>query len=179
MADVFVWSCCEPFVGIICACLPTYGPLFSRFRWFKGSSGRSNQPPSGGNLSGGKDLITIGGSRMTMPMANNKTNKNKSKGWSMLSKGDNLMSVKSSQQTSSAFRTRPDEDEIELTATIQGGKMHVDHMNQQEHHQEGYSGNVDGSARSTTQNSDSDGADDKNMQVRVQRDMSWQVEYRK
>lgn len=33
MAQVFIWSCCEPFVGIICACLPTYGPLLRR--WWK------------------------------------------------------------------------------------------------------------------------------------------------
>ncbi|KAK0746050.1 hypothetical protein B0T18DRAFT_464677 [Schizothecium vesticola] len=27
MSKVFIWSCCEPFVGIVCACLPTYAPL--------------------------------------------------------------------------------------------------------------------------------------------------------
>lgn len=27
MGAVFVWSCVEPFVGIFCACLPTYPPL--------------------------------------------------------------------------------------------------------------------------------------------------------
>lgn len=31
MAEVFIWSCCEPFVGIVCACLPTYAPLFRRW----------------------------------------------------------------------------------------------------------------------------------------------------
>ncbi|KAK4221414.1 hypothetical protein QBC38DRAFT_540152 [Podospora fimiseda] len=27
MSQVFIWSCYEPFIGIVCACLPTYGPL--------------------------------------------------------------------------------------------------------------------------------------------------------
>lgn len=36
MAQVFIWSCCEPFVGIICSCLPTYGPLLRR--WWKTAS---------------------------------------------------------------------------------------------------------------------------------------------
>lgn len=30
MAKVFVWSCCEPFIGIVCACLPAYAPLVRR-----------------------------------------------------------------------------------------------------------------------------------------------------
>ncbi|KAK4120433.1 hypothetical protein N657DRAFT_579513 [Parathielavia appendiculata] len=30
MAKVFIWSCCEPFIGIVCACLPTYAPLVRR-----------------------------------------------------------------------------------------------------------------------------------------------------
>ncbi|KEY74717.1 hypothetical protein S7711_05466 [Stachybotrys chartarum IBT 7711] len=32
MSNVFIWSCCEPFVGIVCACLPTYAPLVRRGR---------------------------------------------------------------------------------------------------------------------------------------------------
>ncbi|KAL1966347.1 hypothetical protein VTN77DRAFT_4489 [Rasamsonia byssochlamydoides] len=32
MAPVFVWSCVEPFIGIVCACLPTYGPFIRRWR---------------------------------------------------------------------------------------------------------------------------------------------------
>ena len=31
MSKVFIWSCCEPFIGIVCACLPTYAPLVRRF----------------------------------------------------------------------------------------------------------------------------------------------------
>jgi len=37
MAKVFIWSCCEPFVGIVCACLPTYAPLVRRF-WRRDAS---------------------------------------------------------------------------------------------------------------------------------------------
>lgn len=33
MGEVFIWSCCEPLIGIVCACLPTYGPLFRT--WWK------------------------------------------------------------------------------------------------------------------------------------------------
>ncbi|KAJ5501054.1 hypothetical protein N7527_012175 [Penicillium freii] len=28
IAPVFMWSCVEPFIGIVCACLPTFSPLF-------------------------------------------------------------------------------------------------------------------------------------------------------
>ncbi|KAK4185421.1 hypothetical protein QBC35DRAFT_16273 [Podospora australis] len=31
MSNVFVWSCIEPFIGIVCACLPTYAPLLRRW----------------------------------------------------------------------------------------------------------------------------------------------------
>lgn len=30
MCQVFIWSCVEPFTGIICACLPTYAPFLRR-----------------------------------------------------------------------------------------------------------------------------------------------------
>lgn len=36
IAPVFVWSCVEPFVGIVCACLPTFSPLFRRWWAFLG-----------------------------------------------------------------------------------------------------------------------------------------------
>lgn len=26
-----MWSCVEPFIGIVCACLPTFSPLFRRW----------------------------------------------------------------------------------------------------------------------------------------------------
>jgi hypothetical protein len=31
IAPVFVWSCVEPFIGIVCACLPTFSPIFRRW----------------------------------------------------------------------------------------------------------------------------------------------------
>lgn len=31
IAPVFVWSCVEPLIGIICACLPTFSSLFRRW----------------------------------------------------------------------------------------------------------------------------------------------------
>ena len=31
MCQVFIWSCVEPFIGIVCACLPTYAPLVRRW----------------------------------------------------------------------------------------------------------------------------------------------------
>lgn len=39
--QVFIWSCCEPFIGIVCACLPTYAPL-ARYWWNASGSRRYN-----------------------------------------------------------------------------------------------------------------------------------------
>jgi hypothetical protein len=63
MADVFIWSCCEPFIGIVCACLPTLTPFFRRW-WaalrtrHNGSSGTPIPDLSGKNVSvtGSTDL---------------------------------------------------------------------------------------------------------------------------
>jgi len=43
MSKVFIWSCCEPFVGIVCACLPTYAPLFRRL-WRRDAGYNSDAP---------------------------------------------------------------------------------------------------------------------------------------
>lgn len=56
ISPVFVWSCVEPFIGIVCACLPTFAPFFRRW-WAvvrtKGSSGPGkNAYPSGSGPSG-------------------------------------------------------------------------------------------------------------------------------
>lgn len=40
MAGVFIWSCCEPFIGIVCACIPTYAPLFRR--WWAAARGTTS-----------------------------------------------------------------------------------------------------------------------------------------
>jgi hypothetical protein len=42
MSKVFIWSCCEPFIGIVCACLPTYAPLVRRFWRRSGEYGHSD-----------------------------------------------------------------------------------------------------------------------------------------
>lgn len=43
MSKVFIWSCCEPFIGIVCACLPTYAPLVRRF-WRRDPAYGSDTP---------------------------------------------------------------------------------------------------------------------------------------
>ncbi|KAK0109151.1 hypothetical protein ONS96_002976 [Cadophora gregata f. sp. sojae] len=48
MGQLFIWSCCEPYIGIVCACLPTLAPFFRRW-WatlVTKSSGSSNKFPS-------------------------------------------------------------------------------------------------------------------------------------
>lgn len=47
MAPVFVWSCVEPFTGIVCACLPTFAPFFRRW-WSSVRSGKSNSGQNNG-----------------------------------------------------------------------------------------------------------------------------------
>ncbi|KAK6837706.1 hypothetical protein P875_00064969 [Aspergillus parasiticus SU-1] len=62
VAPVFVWSCVEPSIGIVCACLPTLSPLFRRW-WSsmitgKSGSASAKQTPSGYNLSTRKSRLT-------------------------------------------------------------------------------------------------------------------------
>ena len=52
MASVFIWSCCEPFIGIVCACLPTLAPFFRR--WW--STVRTRNTSGTPNLGSGKNL---------------------------------------------------------------------------------------------------------------------------
>ncbi|KAI7239764.1 hypothetical protein KC330_g1713 [Hortaea werneckii] len=57
IAPVYIWSSVEPFVGIICACLPTLSPLFKRF-WTAGrTQSSSRMTPNSENLD------TISGSK--------------------------------------------------------------------------------------------------------------------
>ncbi|ROV88966.1 hypothetical protein VMCG_10148 [Cytospora schulzeri] len=53
MGEVFIWSCCEPFMGILCACLPTFAPLF-RLWLDRTSTNRSKR--SGNAMSSGRAL---------------------------------------------------------------------------------------------------------------------------
>lgn len=43
MCQVFIWSCVEPFIGIVCACLPTYAPLVRH--WYSSTSSQTRQTP--------------------------------------------------------------------------------------------------------------------------------------
>ncbi|TKA31054.1 hypothetical protein B0A50_02022 [Salinomyces thailandicus] len=61
IAPVYIWSSVEPFVGIICACLPTLSPLFRRY-W----GGRKSQAISStGRMTPGASntIDTISGSK--------------------------------------------------------------------------------------------------------------------
>ena len=57
ISSVFIWSCCEPFIGIVCACLPCYAPIFRRV-WKNASSlSRSRTTPTpGGYGTGSKKM---------------------------------------------------------------------------------------------------------------------------
>ncbi|KAG9254010.1 uncharacterized protein F5Z01DRAFT_655719 [Emericellopsis atlantica] len=52
MGQVFIWSCCEPFIGIVCACLPTYGPLFRKWWQTINTSVGSGEQNSGSGSRG-------------------------------------------------------------------------------------------------------------------------------
>lgn len=43
MCQVFIWSCVEPFIGILCACLPTYAPLVRHWYSVSGSQNGKGQ----------------------------------------------------------------------------------------------------------------------------------------
>ncbi|KAK0702178.1 hypothetical protein B0H67DRAFT_595253 [Lasiosphaeris hirsuta] len=45
MSKVFIWSCCEPFIGIVCACLPTYAPLLRRL-WRRDTTASNSDSPT-------------------------------------------------------------------------------------------------------------------------------------
>ncbi len=62
MSKVFIWSCCEPFIGIVCACLPTYAPLVRR--WYsrrQGGGGAGGRRRRRGGAGGGPDGAGAGG----------------------------------------------------------------------------------------------------------------------
>lgn len=65
ISPVFVWSCVEPFIGIVCACLPTFAPFFRRW-WAvvrtKGSTGARNGYASNQNTN---DLSAVGSKQMS------------------------------------------------------------------------------------------------------------------
>ncbi|OQE81609.1 hypothetical protein PENNAL_c0040G02285 [Penicillium nalgiovense] len=50
IAPVFMWSSVEPFIGIVCACLPTFSPLFRRW-WTNFGVNKSNRKKKEGRYS--------------------------------------------------------------------------------------------------------------------------------
>lgn len=57
MCQVFIWSCVEPFIGILCACLPTYAPLVRH--WYSATTSQLSKGPrsSSYNISTGNFKI--------------------------------------------------------------------------------------------------------------------------
>ncbi|EXJ70398.1 uncharacterized protein A1O5_06466 [Cladophialophora psammophila CBS 110553] len=66
MASVFIWSCCEPFIGILCACMPCYAPLLRRF--WKSAGLQSRSVPTSGFSSGNMNGSTMGKSGQGIPI---------------------------------------------------------------------------------------------------------------
>jgi hypothetical protein len=98
MGPVFVWSCVEPYVGILCACLPTFAPLV-RIAWNKVRGFSANHE------SGGKPSV---------PGASNhiksRSQMQKPSQWNKLGGGPG-------GDSDSKLR---DDDEMELTTEIRG-----------------------------------------------------------
>ncbi|EKG11379.1 hypothetical protein MPH_11540 [Macrophomina phaseolina MS6] len=112
MTPVFLWSSIEPFVGIICACLPTFGPYYRKW-WTKVHS----------TLSGGKSHgYTNGIAGQTDGYANAKpkdtvrTNRGR-RIW------ESLNGIDGGNLTYNG-RLRAD-DEVELTTEVVGGHGHA------------------------------------------------------
>ncbi|KAK0631239.1 hypothetical protein B0T14DRAFT_416368 [Immersiella caudata] len=98
MSKVFIWSCCEPFVGIVCACLPTYAPLV-RSLWRRTGSSYAGMPDEGGKYTSDK-------SKLASRIMSSTVGKSK--------KGGTVTKDRESQ----GFRG---DDEIELTVDISSG----------------------------------------------------------
>lgn len=98
MGPVFVWSCVEPYVGILCACLPTFAPLVRLF-WNKvrGKDTDYVTPKQGTGLQSGNNLTS---------KAQKSSYRMSKASWNKL--GD------------SGSKLRGD-DELELTNDIRGG----------------------------------------------------------
>ena len=104
MSKVFIWSCCEPFVGIVCACLPTYAPLVRQLWRRAGISSYENYGSS--EKAGAKARVSSKLLSSTRGAPRDKK--------------DGYRDLES--QTLSGTRP-PAEDEIELTADIMSQKQ--------------------------------------------------------
>lgn len=98
MGPVFIWSCVEPYVGILCACLPTFAPLVRVF-WNKirGKDTDYYTPNAGSN---------VAGLQSGTGLASKSQKSKKSSAWNKIS--------------DSGSKLRGD-DELELTNDITGG----------------------------------------------------------
>lgn len=106
MGPVFVWSCVEPYVGIMCACLPTFAPLVRIF-WNK-VRGKSANHRSDYDVKNAQSNNT----------GNNLNRSQKGSHWNKL--GD----------SSSRLRN---EDEVELTNDITGPQKADSRLPQSKH----------------------------------------------
>ncbi|KAL2428958.1 hypothetical protein ABEF95_010695 [Exophiala dermatitidis] len=66
MASVFIWLCCEPFIGILCACMPCYAPLLRHF--WKSAGSQSRSAPTSGFPSGNINGSSMGKSGQGIPI---------------------------------------------------------------------------------------------------------------
>ena len=108
MSKVFIWSCCEPFVGIVCACLPTYAPLVRQLWRRAGTSSYENY----GSEKGGGGVKARVSSKLLSSTTRGAPRDRKDGGYRDLE-----------SQTLSGTRSPPAEDEIELTADIMSQKQ--------------------------------------------------------
>jgi len=109
MSKVFIWSCCEPFVGIVCACLPTYAPLV-RSLWRRGGSSYAGMPDnyaSDRSKSANMKLKVGGEGGVGGSVTGN-------------SGSSRVRSLHHHSRKDSAYRG---DDEIELTVDISGQKL--------------------------------------------------------
>jgi len=119
MSKVFIWSCCEPFVGIVCACLPTYAPLV-RSLWRRAGSSYADMPDDG-NYASDKSGMRSGlgmGMHMNRKSGPMGVKTGVSAGEGVAVKKKSLLRTRD-RERESAMRG---DDEIELTVDIKGLK---------------------------------------------------------
>lgn len=107
MSSLFIWSCVEPFVGLICACLPTFGPYYRKW-WSRVHS----------SWTGGRIRAYIRGNPGTRAITsvNSKDIPNGKRSRQMWS------SLGGSDMANLTYDGRlRDDDEVELTTEITGG----------------------------------------------------------
>ncbi|KAH9842170.1 hypothetical protein Tdes44962_MAKER01548 [Teratosphaeria destructans] len=107
ISPVYIWSSVEPFIGIICACLPTLSPLFKRF-WTGRKTSAFNSSGNQSPYPNSRDLDTVGGSR-------NKHNRRAAK----LRPDDEIMLTTNAGTQIGTIRDGSDENVSEVHHSIQ------------------------------------------------------------